>query len=440
MSKPSVLIVGGGVFGTSTAYHMSLRGYSSVTVVDRFDAPSKDSAATDLNKVVRADYPNPLYAKLGDETMREWTNPSSIFAGMYRKTGWIMSGHSMTRGWLHSAVETAKKAGREGVKFMSTEEMKQRWPVLTGDFPDWTNLWSPVAGWVPSGQALLRMANAAKAQGVKYISGEAGYVKKLLYDSDGTCKGAVAADGSIYTADIVLLATGANTATLVDAKKEVVAQTSVICVMKLEPHEVEKYKDIPIIDDFEQGIIFPPDENGLIKLCSVRLLTNYRNRYVAGASVTHSLGDYPDDGCPKEIEDEMRTFVREMIPELADRPFVSTKLCWDGIASDLNFRVCPYPNTKNLFVATVGSNHGFKFLPIIGKMAEFLRAHKIPTLGLFEIFLTCRVGEAVMLQEAAKFGIEYCQICCASGIKDKDLAVDMEKWCINFMSSASNDC
>ncbi|KAI8192175.1 L-pipecolate oxidase [Colletotrichum sp. SAR 10_75] len=367
MPKPSILIVGGGVFGTSTAYHMSLRGYSSVTVLDRFDAPSKDSAATDLNKVVRADYPNPLYAKLGDETMREWTNPSSIFAGMYRETGWIMSGHSMTRGWLHSAVETAKKAGREGVKFMSTEELKQRWPVLTGDFPDWTNLWSPVAGWVPSGQALLRMANAAKAQGVKYISGEAGYVKKLLYDSDGTCKGAIAADGSIYTADIVVLATGANTATLVDAKKEVVAQTSVICVMKLEPHEVEKYKDIPIIDDFEQGIIFPPDENGLIKLCSVRLLTNYRNRYVAGASVTHSLGDYPDDGCPKEIEDEMRIFVREMIPELADRPFVSTKLCWDGIASDLNFRVCPYPNTENLFVATVGSNHGFKFLPIIGK-------------------------------------------------------------------------
>lgn len=39
----------------------------------------------------------------------------------------------------------------------------------------------------------------------------------------------------------------------------------------------------------------------------------------------------------------------------------------DGIASDLNFRVCSYPNTKNLFVATVGSNHGFKFLPIIGK-------------------------------------------------------------------------
>ncbi|KAF6819859.1 fructosyl amino acid oxidase [Colletotrichum plurivorum] len=367
MAKPSVLIVGGGVFGTSTAYHLSLRGYDSVTVLDRFSAPSKDSAATDLNKVVRADYPNPLYARLGEEAMREWKDPASIFAGMYRETGWVMSGHGMTRGWLHSALDTARRAGREGVAFMETEDMKKRWPALTGEFPDWTNLWSPAAGWVASGQAVLRMADAARAQGVKYVTGDSGYIKKLLYDSDGTCKGAVAADGTVHEAEIVVLATGANTAALVEASKEVVAQTSVICVMKLEPHEIEKYKDIPIIDDFEQGIIFPPDDNGLIKLCSVRLITNYQNNKVAGASVLHSLGDYPDDGCPKEVEDEMRSFVREIIPELADRPFISTKLCWDGIASDLNFRVCPYPGTRNLFVATVGSNHGFKFLPIIGK-------------------------------------------------------------------------
>lgn len=148
MSKPSVLIVGGGVFGTSTAYHLSQRGYTSVTVVDRFDAPSKDSAATDLNKVVRADYPNPLYTKLGLEAMSVWKDPTSIFKGMYRETGWIMSAHNMTRGWLESARATAKKAGRKGVEYLTADEMKKRWPALTGEFPDWTNLYSPAAGWV----------------------------------------------------------------------------------------------------------------------------------------------------------------------------------------------------------------------------------------------------------------------------------------------------
>lgn len=37
------------------------------------------------------------------------------------------------------------------------------------------------------------------------------------------------------------------------------------------------------------------------------------------------------------------------------------------MAKDLNFRVCPYPNTMGLYIATIGSNHGFKFLPVIGR-------------------------------------------------------------------------
>ncbi|KAF2019454.1 FAD dependent oxidoreductase [Aaosphaeria arxii CBS 175.79] len=366
MTKPSVLIVGGGVFGTSTAYHLSLQGYNEVTVLDRFDVPSKDSAATDLNKVVRADYPNPLYTKLGLEAMEVWKDPNSIFKNMYRESGWIMAAHDMTRKWLESARNVAEAAGRKGVKYMTAQEMKETWPALTGEFPSWTNLWSPAAGWVPSGQAVLRMANAARANGVKYTCGDAGYVRKLIYEGT-TCKGVITTDGAKHYADLVLLASGANTATLVEAKEEAEAQCSVICVIKLEPHEVEKYRDIPIIDDFEQGIIFPPDENGFIKLCSCRTLTNYQNKKVPGASILHSLGDYPEDGCPKEIEDEMREFIREMIPELADRPFISTKLCWDALAGDLNFRICPYPERKNLYVATIGSNHGFKFLPVIGK-------------------------------------------------------------------------
>lgn len=77
-----------------------------------------------------------------------------------------------------------------------------------------------------------------------------------------------------------------------------------------------------------KGLIFPPDENGLIKLCSSRFVTNYKNKFLPGVSLLRSMGDYPSDGCPKQIEDEMRTFIGQVLPELADRPFLSTKLCW----------------------------------------------------------------------------------------------------------------
>lgn len=154
MSNPSVLVIGGGVFGTSTAYHLAQRGYDKVTVVDRFEPPSRDSAATDLNKVIRADYPNPHYAKLGLETMRVWKDPEAIFSGLYCETGWIMGGHEMTNEWLQNAKELADKTGRRGVEYLTVAQMKHKWPALTGDFPGWTNLYSPEAGWVSSGLLL----------------------------------------------------------------------------------------------------------------------------------------------------------------------------------------------------------------------------------------------------------------------------------------------
>lgn len=148
MSKPSVLIIGGGAFGTSTAFHLNKRGYKSVTVLDRFDAPSTDAAATDLNKVIRFDYPNPLYSALGREAYDAWTSPSSLFAGLYRKTGWIMSGHDMTVDWLKNAFSRAKEENRQDVSWLSAEGIRSRWPAFSGQFPGWTNLFSGNAGWV----------------------------------------------------------------------------------------------------------------------------------------------------------------------------------------------------------------------------------------------------------------------------------------------------
>lgn len=107
---------------------------------------------------------------------------------------------------------------------------------------------------VPSGQALLRLAEAAKKNGVRYVTGDAGQIKELWYDSRGTCKGAISADGQLHEADIVVVAAGAGLPALVEgANTDVVAQTSAICVIQLEPHEVDRYRNFPVVDDFEQG-------------------------------------------------------------------------------------------------------------------------------------------------------------------------------------------
>jgi sarcosine oxidase / L-pipecolate oxidase len=47
----------------------------------------------------------------------------------------------------------------------------------------------------------------------------------------------------------------------------------------------------------------------------------------------------------------VRSFIPERHPALADNLFLSTRLCWDGIFPNLNFRVCPRQGAYNLFVA-----------------------------------------------------------------------------------------
>lgn len=65
----SILIVGAGTWGCSTALHLARRGYENVTVLDPYPVPSPISAGNDVNKVsLEAPYhaivwPSPLKSK-----------------------------------------------------------------------------------------------------------------------------------------------------------------------------------------------------------------------------------------------------------------------------------------------------------------------------------------------------------------------------------------
>jgi sarcosine oxidase / L-pipecolate oxidase len=53
----SVLIIGGGCFGLSTAYHLLKRGFTNIIIIDRSpDLPAPDAASTDLNKGITPAY------------------------------------------------------------------------------------------------------------------------------------------------------------------------------------------------------------------------------------------------------------------------------------------------------------------------------------------------------------------------------------------------
>jgi sarcosine oxidase/L-pipecolate oxidase len=149
MSRPqdrSVLIIGGGAFGTSTSYHLSNRGYTKVTVLDRFSPPSQDAAATDLNKTIRLDYPDREYAELALEAMTAWKASDTPLSGLFRQTGWIMASSEMAKEFITSTRAMSERTENPNTKYLSVDDIKKAWPEFKGDFKGWTSLWSPEAG------------------------------------------------------------------------------------------------------------------------------------------------------------------------------------------------------------------------------------------------------------------------------------------------------
>ena len=365
-----ILVIGAGCFGTSTAYHLSQRGYTSIRVLDRYEPPSCEAASTDISKIIRSDYNEPLYARMGIESIAAWQS-WSLFRGLYHVPGWILSAANLSRPFVEGSIETCKRLGVQGLETLTPEQIRARFSVVTGKLDGWNiNVWNPTAGWAAAGKALERMAGAAQQNGVKYVTGETrGYVRELILDEiTQECKGVVTADGTKHEADVVILAAGAWTPSLLDMKGQLTAKGHSVAHIQLTPSETKHYAALPIMDNLELGYFFPPQEDGIFKMAHSQFITNVQTTKTGIiTSVPHTFVQTPEDGLPLEVEAQMRQNLRRVLPELADRPFCYTRLCWDADTADRHFLVAPHPTHTRLFLATGGSAHGFKFLPVVGK-------------------------------------------------------------------------
>ncbi|KAJ6007718.1 FAD dependent oxidoreductase [Penicillium herquei] len=375
-----ILIIGAGCFGTSTAYHLSQRGYTSIRVLDRYPPPSCEAAATDISKIIRSDYNEPLYARLGIESIAAWRS-WPMFRGLYHVPGWILSAANLSIPFVEGSIDTCKKLGVQGLEKLTPEQIRSRFPAVKGLLDGWNvNVWNPTAGWAAAGQALERMASVFQQQGVEYISGEKGYARKLILDDNSQeCKGVICADGTRHDADLVIIATGAWTPSLIDLQGQLTAKGHGVAHIQLTLAETKHYAAMPIMDNLELGYFFPPQEDGVFKLAHSQFITNVQTdtHSAIRTSIPHTFVQSPTDGLPLEIEATMRRNLRRVFPELADRPFCYTRLCWDADTPDRHFLVTPHPVHKRLVLATGGSAHGFKFLPVVGKYVVDLLEGKL---------------------------------------------------------------
>lgn len=263
-TKSDLLIIGGGIFGVSTAYHFAHKHAHTkmVTLLDRGPPPSDQAASTDINKIIRADYSSPFYMSLAHEAIDAWSSWPFLKA-LYHRTGWIMMDEKDSD--LAARIRANfRTSGREDVSSDLTEtEIKEKYRGLFAgtDFSEYGSYYAnPSAGWAEAGEAVRVMTAEAVRMGVRY---EVGEVDDMVLHDDAAekrLKGVKTKDGRSFTAEKVLLATGAWTSALMSSleddlslpeKHRIENQVSAagVCVahFKLSHDESKPYRQLPVM-------------------------------------------------------------------------------------------------------------------------------------------------------------------------------------------------
>lgn len=379
----TILIVGAGTFGLSTALELSKHGYKNITVLDRGSViPSPFSAGCDLNKILRAEYEDPFYTDLALEALSAWKSP--FFAPYYREVGMIMANSASAAQKERDSLSKSFSSINGNPKFLagklrqiaSGDDVKRVAPQLTGAMDGWTGYVNKLAGYVRAGKAMKAMYDTCTAKGVRFILGDReGHARSLLFNGK-RCIGVRTASEKEHLAERTIICLGAHIARLLPSiAPQITAKAWAVAHIQLSPALAQSLTGIPVINCRDLGFFFEPDvDTGLVKLCAHDAgLTNYQT-IVGGKRASVPLIDEEDHAAaiPRQSEDKINKLIASTMPQLLSIPLTRKFICWCGDTTDSNFIIdfVPGTDTQSLMVFSGDSGHAFKMLPIAGRWAR----------------------------------------------------------------------
>lgn len=425
-SPPStILIIGSGVFGLSTAYALAQRPdfvNSSITVVDRSAEPavfpSRDASSIDTSRIIRADYADWAYAHLAAEALVQWRKQGDDDLGgqgRYSETGLVLvadepptadavdggtgqasdlppvdaqPGKKTGMYYVRASWENVKAIAQSGdaevatsIRELPSSEAIRDAVATGGSSGSWGYL-NASSGWADAEASMAWLYQRVVSTGrVHFINGT---VTSLMHAGE-TVTGAVLSTSQTISADLVVLATGAWTGSLIDLSGQATATGQVLAYMDLTDEEQAQLAKMPTLLNLSSGLFIITPSHNVLKVA--RHAYGYLNptttvtsplRPSQGDSTRHTNNtvslpvthvDQPDLSIPPAAEELLRSAVHAMVPlpSLKGRPFTKTRLCWYTDTPSGDFIVDYHPHWRGLFLATGGSGHGFKFLPVIGE-------------------------------------------------------------------------
>ena len=387
---PDILIVGAGVFGVTAALELTSRGYA-VALVDQGPPPFLLAASTDISKVVRMEYgADAFYMAMAEDAMAGFVAWNEMFSRpFYHETGVAMlSRRPLEEGGFEAdSLSLLLERGHQPER-LRAETIRSRFPAFAPD-THVDGFFHARGGWVESGALMGELFSRALERGVQVHQAS---IAHLIVDS-GRCRGVESNNGARIQGEHTLLACGAWTASLLPSLAGTIGSTG-HPVFHVRPHDMSAFQS-PHFPVFTADIArtgwygFPvhPSEN-VIKI----------GRHGTGIPVEPHCGERRVHA---KDETDLRSFLSESIPALADAPVVHTRRCLYADTFDGDYWMDHHPDIDGLSVATGGSGHGFKMAPVLGGLiADMVEESENPRLERFR-WRTRTTGQT--RREAARF-------------------------------------
>ncbi|KAF7846260.1 hypothetical protein BT93_L4756 [Corymbia citriodora subsp. variegata] len=399
----TVVIVGAGAFGLATALALLDRPSfkdARITILEAATIlPNPVGSSVDSSRIIRADYSHISYARLATEAQTHWRDTSDSGWGgqqRYSETGFLLTANPNADNYVQSSLRNVQSLAERGLEIDASK-------IRTFDSPDsickgarlpgcsgQTGYLNLNSGWASADHCITHALHLLKTHPeghrVELVTGTR--IADLRYNSTtGQCVGVSLADQSDISADLTILATGAWTPSIYRLQNRALATGQVIGYIRITQEEQDYLQDSPVVMNLSTGLFIVPPRDCELKVA--RHGYGYRSfisDHNPGQSISIPCAGY--QALPEEAEKALRDCFEAWFPktlpdtfdgpktlhDISTRPWTQTRICWYTDTPSGNFMIdypplptLPQNKNTSLFLATGGSGHGFKFLPVLGK-------------------------------------------------------------------------
>ncbi|KAJ5918142.1 FAD dependent oxidoreductase [Penicillium verhagenii] len=391
------------------------------------------AANHDTSRIIRSEYPHGPYAVLAKEAHKQWRGVWGA-NGRYTERRLLLSAQGSSLKSPKRAGETVNyvknaydlscrlsEGGKDGLKVLdSLRDIRSELGLSTSPSlaveKDLRGYVSLDAGWADSGASIAWLRQMVLRTGRVHF--HTGFVQSLVCaEQSDVVRGVRFDDEHELFADLTVIAAGSHTPRILGMDKLCDVYSEIVAYIRLSPEECAHFEQLklPIIVNADRCVFaIAPDREGFLKLGKFSHSGLVDVRQCAGVTVgpratrlparqqwNKSKFGWGGDIEPTEKLDQReqqtladyREFLTELFepsgiteverPEsIACRPFAKIRRCWYTDTPSTDFIIDYHPSSQGtLFVASGGSDHAFKFLPVIGDKVTgiILRGRGVPS-------------------------------------------------------------